>query len=409
MEDPVQRKRLLAVGALVASASLVLAACGNDDEGGSSSSGGAQPPDYQAITEIGDYEGQVRVLAWPGYVEDGSTVKSVDWVTPFEEETGCEVQLTTFNTSDESFTKMESKEYDVVSASGDASRRLIYAGLVDPFNLDLAENYDDIFDDLKDKPWNSVDVDGELVHYGLPHGRGANLLMYNTEKVKPAPDSWAPTWEADSPYAGSVTAYDNAIFIADAAVYLMATQPDLGITNPYALDEEQLAAAKDLLLQQKDLIGEYWSDYTKTLSSFVNGDTTIGTTWQVITNLAQAEKAPVEAILPTEGSTGWSDTWMVAHDSPNVNCAYAWANHVTSPETQAQIAEWFGEAPANEKACDLTADKSHCETFHAGDTAYWENVWYWQTPTEDCADGRTDVKCTTYLDWKAVWDEVRGS
>jgi putative spermidine/putrescine transport system substrate-binding protein len=404
MEDPVQRKRLLAVGALVASAALVLAACGSD-EGESGSSSSDSPPDYEALAELGDFEGQVRILAWPGYVEDGSTAKGVDWVTPFEEETGCEVTLTTFGTSDESFTKMQSKEYDVVSASGDASRRLIYAGLVDPYNLDLSVHYDDIFDDLKDKSWNTVDG----VSYGLPHGRGANLLMYNTEKVKPAPTSWADTWEADSPYAGSVTAYDNAIFIADAALYLKATQPELGIENPYALDAEQLEAAKDLLIQQKELVGEYWSDYTKTLESFVKEDTLIGTTWQVIANFAQAEGAPVEAILPSEGSTGWSDTWMVAHDSPNVNCAYAWTNHVTSPEVQAQIAEWFGEAPANELACDLTADKNHCDTFHAGDTAYWENVYYWETPTAECADGRTDVTCTTYAEWITAWDEVRGS
>ena len=404
MEDPVQRKRLLAVGALVASATLVLAACGgdDDDDGGSS---GASVPDFEAAQEIGEYEDEVRILAWPSYVEDGSVSKSADWVTPFEDETGCEVKLTTFNTSDESFTQMETGEYDIISASGDASRRLIYAGLVDPYNLDLNENYGDIFEDLKNKPWNTVDG----VAYGVPHGRGANLLMYNTEKVKPAPTSWAETWEADSPYAGSVTAYDNAIFIADAALYLMATQPDLGITNPYALDDEQLEAAKQLLIQQKDLVGEYWSDYSKTLESFVKGDTQIGTTWQVITNFAQAEGAPVEAILPEEGSTGWSDTWMVAHNSPNVNCAYAWSNHVTSPEVQAQIAEWFGEAPANEKACAMTADKNHCDTFHAGDTAYWEDVFYWETPTEECADGRTDVECTSYADWKSAWDEVRGS
>ena len=401
MEDPVQRKRLLAAGALVASASLVLAACGSDD-GDSGSGGSAAPPDYSAPSELGENEGQVRILAWPGYVEDGSTAKSADWVTPFEKETGCDVTLTTFNTSDESFKQMESGQYDIVSASGDASRRLIYSGLVDPFNLDLSTHYDDIFDDLKDKPWNSVDG----VSYGLPHGRGANLLMYNLDKVKPPPTSWAPTWGADSPYAGSVTAYDNAIFIADPALYLKATQPDLGIENPYALDQEQLDAAKELLLQQKELVGEYWSDYTKTLQSFKQGDTLIGTTWQIIKNLAGDD---FEAILPTEGSTGWSDTWMVAHDSPNVNCAYAWANHVTSADTQAQIAEWFGEARANEKACDLTSDEDHCDTFHAGDTAYWEDVYYWQTPTEDCADGRTDVTCTTYLDWKAVWDEVRGS
>ena len=222
------RKRLLAMGALVASVSLVLAACGSDDDDGGSDSGAQTVPDNPMLAELGEGEGQVRILAWPSYVEDGSVSKKADWVTPFEEETGCEVDLTTFNTSDESFTKMNSGEFDVVSASGDASRRLIYAGLVDPINVELTPSYDEIFEDLKDKPWNTV----EGVHYGIPHGRGANLLMYNTEEVKPAPTSWAETWEADSPYAGGVTAYDNAIFIADAALYLKATQPDLGIENP---------------------------------------------------------------------------------------------------------------------------------------------------------------------------------
>ncbi|HVQ86569.1 MAG TPA: extracellular solute-binding protein, partial [Actinomycetes bacterium] len=297
-----RRKRLLVAGALIASASLVLAACGSDD-GSSGSTSSDQPPNFTAPDSLGAGEGQLRVLAWPGYAEDGSTSKNVDWVTPFENKTGCQVDVSTFDTSDESFTKMQSGQYDIVSASGDASRRLIYAGLVDPMNLDLVPSYKDIFPDLKDKPWNTVDG----VSYGIPHGRGANLLMYNTDKVKPAPTSWADTWDPNSPYKGSITAYDNPIFIADAALYLMRTQPDLGIEDPYALDADQLEAAKQLLIQQNDLIGEYWSNYTKTLNSFVAGDTVLGTTWQVITNLAQADGAPVKAILPSEGATGWSD------------------------------------------------------------------------------------------------------
>ena len=303
MEDPVQRKRLLAVGALVASASLVLAACGSDDNGGSGSSG-ATPPDNTALQELGANEGQLRVLAWPGYAEDGTAYKNTDWVTPFEQDSGCDVTVTTFGTSDESFKQMATKQYDVVSASGDASRRLIYAGLVDPFNLDLSTTYDDIFDDLKDKPWNSVDG----VAYGVPHGRGANLLMYNTEKVKPAPTSWAPTWEADSPYAGYITAYDNPIFIADAALYLKSTQPDLGIENPYALDQDQLAAAKELLMQQAPNIGEYWSDAFASIESFTKERIYLGTTWQYNANYVADQGTPVKAFLPSEGSTGWSDT-----------------------------------------------------------------------------------------------------
>ena len=88
--------------------------------------------------------------------------------------------------------------------------------------------------------------------------------MYDPTVVTTAPDSWSVVFEADSPYKGKVTAYNYAIYIADAALYLMKTKPDLRITNPYSLDETQLAAAVDLLKQQKGLIGKYWGTSTRT-------------------------------------------------------------------------------------------------------------------------------------------------
>src|SRR4029078_1351783 len=126
---------------------------------------------------------------------------------------------------------------------------------------------------------------------------------------------WSAVFDDASQYKGKVTAYDSPIYIADAAVYLMATQPDLGIKDPYALDEKQLDAAVDLLKKQGENVGEYWSDYLKEVQAFKNGSSVGGTTWQVSENLAQDEKAPVESVLPKEGATGWSDTWMVGAKS----------------------------------------------------------------------------------------------
>ena len=74
-------------------------------------------------------------------------------------------------------------------------------------------------------------------------------------------------------------------------------------------------------------------------------------------------------MLPKEGSTGWSDTWMISSKAKHPNCMYMWMNWITTPKVQAQVAEWFGEAPANRKACAHTADKNHCKIFHAGDDA----------------------------------------
>ena len=269
-----------------------------------------------------------------------------------------------------------------MSASGDATLRLIAGGDVDPVNTDLIPNYADVFEGLKDQPHNTVDG----VNYGVAHGRGANLLMFNKDVVKPAPDSWSVVWggEESQPYKGKITAYDSPIYIADAALYLKATQPDLGIDNVYELDDKQFQAAVDLLKQQREVIGEYWSDYTKEQAAFTSGDSVAGTTWQVIANLVQGDKKspPVEAILPKEGSTGWSDTWMISSEAKNPNCMYKWMDHIISPKANAAVAEWFGEAPANAKSCALTAVKNHCEIFHADDEAYFDQVAYWTTPTQ---------------------------
>src|SRR5680860_427394 len=318
---------------------LVAAGCGTSEDSGDSADTGAggsfEAPDLEMMQEMGDYEGEVNILAWPGYAEDGSNDPGVDWVSPFEKATGCKANVKYFGTSDEAVTLMKTGEYDVVSASGDASLRLIASGDVEPVNTDLVDNYADIYPFLKDRDWNSVD--GQM--YGVPHGYGANLLMWRTDEVQPAPTSWSSVFEAGSPYAGKITAYDSPIYIADAALYLMNTQPDLAIEHPYSLDEEQLQAAIDVLKVQKEMVSEYWSDYLKEVQAFTTGDSVIGTTWQVIANVAEGENVPVEAILPDEGSTGWSDTWMVSTTSENKNCAYAWMNHIVSPEANAAVAE----------------------------------------------------------------------
>jgi putative spermidine/putrescine transport system substrate-binding protein len=397
-------RRIRLATAAAAAVVLALAGCGGDAATPGTGPGGLTPPKIDKLASLGPGEGQVNVVSWAGYVENGSTDKSVDWVTGFEQSTGCKVNNKIGNTSDEMVTLMKSGEYDVVSASGDASLRLIYGGDVAPVNTDLIPNYKDIFDGLKLKAWNSVGG----ASYGVPHGRGANLLMYRTDIVTPAPTSWGSVFDANSPHKGKITAYDSPIYIADAALYLMKTKPDLNIKNPYALDDTQFQAAIDLLKTQNTTIGEYWSDYTKEVQAFKSGDSVLGTTWQVIVNLAKTDGAKVEAILPSEGATGWSDTWMISSKAKHPNCAYLWMNHIVSPEANAAVAEWFGEAPSNKLSCGKTADKNHCTTFHADDEAYFDQVWYWTTPLAQCLDGRTNVTCKDYAQWTQAWTTVKG-
>jgi putative spermidine/putrescine transport system substrate-binding protein len=387
--------------------SVMAAGCGGDDDEATGGAGttaattGGTPEGLQQ--SIGKGEGRVDLIIWAGYAEDGSTDPKVDWVTDFEQKTGCQVNTKVGNTSDEMVTLMRTGNYDGVSASGDATLRLIAAGDVAPVNTDLLKNYPAVFDGLKLKPHNSVD--GQM--YGVPHGRGANLLMWRTDIVKPAPTSWSVVWDADSPYKGKITAYDSPIYIADAALYLMKTQPDLAIENPYELDDKQFQAAVDLLKTQRQNIGEYWSDATKEIQAFQSGSTVVGTTWQYQANVLAGEKAPVATTLPVEGSTGWSDTWMISSKAKHPNCMYLWMDHIISPEANAKATEYFGEAPSSKDACALTADKNHCKTFHADDEAYFDKIWYWTTPVADCGDDRGQV-CKDYSEWTQAWTEIKG-
>jgi putative spermidine/putrescine transport system substrate-binding protein len=395
-----RRRRYGITGALalvVGSLALVAAGCGGDDESDSAQEGLGSS--IEEIQEKAKEEGQVNLINWAGYVEK-------DWVTPFEQQTGCTVNSKVGGSSDEMVTLMRTGNYDGVSASGDATLRLIAGEDVAVVNLDLVPNYENVFEGLKDQAHNTVD--GEP--YGVPHGRGANLLAWNTETFDGQPQtSWKIVWDSSSPAAGKISVYDSPIYIADAAVYLKATQPDLNITDPYELDDDQFNAAVELLKQQKEIVGEYWSDAAKQIQSFASGNSTAGTTWQYQVNQLKGATPPepVDGTLPVEGSTGWSDTWMIASKSAHPNCMYLWMNYIISPEANAKATEYFGEAPVTKEACSLTQDKNHCTTFHAEDEDYFSKVYYWKTPVKDCGDDRGEV-CKDYSEWTAAWTEIRG-
>ena len=158
------RTAWLVIGGLLA-IMLLFAGCGSS---GDSTSGGEE------LEKLGKGEGQVNLISWAGYVEPA-------WTKPFEQKTGCKVNNKVGGTSDEMVQLMRTGEYDGVSASGNATARLVEGGDVDPVNVDLVPNYKTVFSDLKGQPYNTFD--GKP--YGIPHGRGANLLMWNSSDVTP--------------------------------------------------------------------------------------------------------------------------------------------------------------------------------------------------------------------------------
>jgi putative spermidine/putrescine transport system substrate-binding protein len=372
-------------------------------------------PAVDLSTVGGAGEGSLNLIIWAGYAEDGSDVSEYDWVTPFEEETGCKVSTKVGNTSDEMVTLLRQgggSTYDGVSASGDATLRLIANGDVAAIDPATIPGFGDVAPFLQNAA--HYVVGGQ--HYGTPHGWGGNTLLYRTDAVSPAPTSWDVVFDATKaqPYSGKITDYDSPIYIADAALYLKTHNPALGITDPYELTQDQLNAAVDLLKQQQPLVGKYWSLFSDEIDNFTNGTTVVGTTWPYQYNTLQGAGVPVAQVVPSEGMTGWADTWMMSSNAQHPNCMLKWMTWMLTPEVQAQVAEYFGEAPANPKACKYLdavygsyglAD--FCTAYNVNDPSFYDTIAFWKTPLPDCGDDRGQT-CVDYSVWTQKWTEIKG-
>jgi putative spermidine/putrescine transport system substrate-binding protein len=247
-------------------------------------------------------------------------------------------------------------------------------------------------------------------HYGVPYQWGSNVLMYNTEAFAEPPTSWNVVFE-DTTLAdgesnqGRIEAYDGPIYVADAALYLMYHQPELGIKDPYALTRDQFNAALDLLRQQRELVNRYWHDAFIQMDDFVNEGVVASSSWPFQVNLLKAEGHPVDSVVPVEGATGWADTTMMHIDAPHPNCAYMWLEHSLNPKLQGDLAAWFGSVPVVLSACQgnaLLGDEG-CKTNGLDN---FEKIAFWKTPSADCGDGRQE--CVPYHEWVTNFIAVIG-
>jgi putative spermidine/putrescine transport system substrate-binding protein len=350
-------------------------------------------------TSIGAGEGQLNLVLWDGYADKS-------WVDPFTAATGCKVNQHPAGSSDEMVSLMKDGgggNWDMVSASGDADLRLIYSGDVKPMNTALIPDWTNFQPYFQAPPYNTI----VGIHYGISLQWGPNTLLYNTKKYVNPPTSWAVIY--DPANKGLVTVPDNPIQIADAALYLSKTKPSLGIKDPYELTQPQFDAAVALLKGQQPLIKKYWALATDEISLFQNGDVTVGAAWPYQTIQLKLAGAPVEETIPSEGATGWADTWMLATKATHPNCAYLWTKWVSTPKVQAMQALSFGETPVNSKACaEMEAlQAGSCAQYHADKgAAYFDSIKFWKTPIAQCPDGTT--VCVPYDQWVSAWTTIKG-
>ena len=350
-------------------------------------------------TSVGKSEGQLNLIAWEGYAQP-------QWVNPFEQKTGCQVHAKYAGSSGEMVSLMANGgggQYDMVSASGDADLRLIYGGDVKPVNVKLVPSWKQFRPFLKSPNFNTING----VHYGTSLQFGPNVLLYSTKTFPTAPTSWSVIYDAKN--KGQITVPNNPIQIADAALYLEKAQPRLKITDPYELTQTQFNAAINLLKQQKPLIAKYWNLASDEINLFQSGTTTVGAAWPYQTITLKQNKTPVADTIPSQGATGWADSWLMATKAPDPNCAYKWMQWVSTAKVQAEQAISFGETPVNSLACPIMnqMQAGSCAGYHADrPDAYFKSIKFWKTPLANCGNGKTN--CVPYSEWANAWTQVTG-
>lgn len=389
-------RRTTVTSVLLASIALVATGCGSSSAGGGSGTAAGKVPtaNLPVLKSIGKGEGTLNLIAWEGYLQP-------EWVNPFEKQTGCQVHATYAGTSDQMVALMKNGgggQYDMVSSSGDADLRIIYAGDARPVNINLIPSWKEFFPAFKSPAFNTVDG----VHYGVSLQWGPNVLMYNKTDFPTPPSSWSVIYNPK--YSGSVTIPDNPIQIADAALYLRYHEPSLKITDPYELTQKQFQASVNLLAKERPLIKKYWDLASQEISEFKNGDATVGAGWPYQVSALEGIKFPIGSVIPKEGATGWADTWMLAAKAPHPNCAYMWMRYISTPKVQAEQAVNYGETPDNSLACGYMnkIEGGSCVQYHANaPLSYFKSIELWKTPVATCDNGKPD--CVPYSQWQSAW------
>lgn len=333
----------------------------------------------------------LQVLTFQGHIEYGGATSSADWVSPFEKLTGCRVaRLDRVHTSEEMADKLRGTSYDVISPSPDLAGKLIADGAVRPLDTTLLQSYKDIPKRLRELP-ATRDKNGRV--YGVPYLWGVNQVMYEGAAPQ-GPDALYRTDQA--------AIRDTPLSIADAALALRETSPELGIGDPFQLTPAQLDAAERLLAENDGPQRVYWGNSLDVIQAFSTGQVRLAQALPYHLDLFRRAGRAVKEV-DAKATTGWADSWMLGANASSPNCAYEWLNWVGSADVQGSAAAWTGLAPANRKACDGDARRL-CDVYHARDDRELKHVLFAVRPTKDC--GGLGGECTDYTDWGKRWKDL---
>jgi len=390
---------------VVAGVMTLLAACSGTRTGPPEASASPSPTGPTSTSN----PNYIRIVVPPGAVQDGSVNPKMDWVTPFEEQSGCLVELRSADTDADAYKDLTygigNSYYDGILASPEVAGQLEQAKAVAPLKTAQVTGYAKVSARLRAAP---PEVSGGTT-YGLPYLWDSYVTGYNSGQVKPAPQSWTALFSPSSAaaHSGKITVPDAPVTLALAALYLKSAQPALGITDPFELTRTQLAAAEQAVTRVHKDIGTWWNADSAVIGQLGDGQDVLGAVLtHQINEMARAglPAAGVPALTEASGSgttVGYLYSWLVSAHAHNPRCAYQFLSWMTSSKIQEQAAASTSAAPVVPAACVGTA-AANCAAYRMSSLDTARNIVFEHLPEASCAAGR----CTTYDQWQADWKHI---
>ncbi|KAA3448701.1 spermidine/putrescine ABC transporter substrate-binding protein [Mesorhizobium sp. SARCC-RB16n] len=273
----------------------------------------------------------LRVLAWDGYADP-------DWVKDFTAATGIGVDVVFIGSDDEIWAKIkgsEGQDFDVFAVNTAQLQRYIKADLVSPIDITKLPNQKDVLPRFRDLSQVSGDTkDGKV--YGIPFCFDSIGLIYDTDKVKPAPTSMSVLW--DPAYKGKILAYDNGEH------NFSFTALTLGYKDPFNLNAEQMAAVKAKLVELKRNVLSFYTTADEAQQIYQNND--VALIWanygQQQVKALQKIGAHVAYVNPSEGALAWLDNWVISKGVRDNAAAEKWIDFMLTKKIGGELSERTG-------------------------------------------------------------------
>ena len=323
----------------------------------------------------------LTMIIWEGYASD-------EWKVPFEQKYGAKVEPTPAGTGDEMFAAMKGSggtTYDMVSASSDLPERLYRADLLAEIDASKLTNYNDLYPQFQRPPY--ITFEDKL--YGVNFAWGPTVILYDPAVITTEPTSWNAM--LDEQYKGKISTWNYPLQIAQYAL-LLDPKPE----NPFVLTDEQLAQVKDILVKQRPLVRKYWDLGGEVAELYMNKEIVISDGWPYITQQIIGSGGAIKEAWPTEGVTGWSDSWCISKSAANPDLALKWADWMIGPEGQEGVMKVMNYAVTNKKVIEAVPAERRAELRMTDIPTDYAQIHMWQY-------------IPTYDKWVQVWQEATAS